>query len=411
MLKNKLNIIIITSFLLKLTFVFFVHEKNLSDEWIILFNNFQENNSYSYYIFDGKHVPSSYMPPLYFIFLYFNKILSLNLVNFLYLVFLNQILLSTMSVYLFYKICKNFFNDKNSLIGTLIFSLFPLMIYSNGLVSSASLQMFLYLLFFNHYLFFLEGKVDIISILKLSVICSLNLILRGEFIIIFFFSIFYFILINKKKTLSGIIVLILSIGLISPYILRNFDNTNKLHIVNSSGYALWKGNNQLANVEGFHNSLNPNTRTSWPDVKEFELLYSELDKIEKNELYEINRDDVFKKEALKNISSNKIKYFLLYLKKIFSFYLIDFESSLKNYYNFFHIIPVLIFGILSIPGIIIAYKKKGNFKIKYLISMTLILTCFISIFFILPRYKISIISFQILFSIFCMEYIKKKNVT
>lgn len=411
MLKNKLNIIIITSFLLKLTFVFFVHEKNLSDEWIILFNNFQENNSYSYYIFDGKHVPSSYMPPLYFIFLYFNKILSLNLVNFLYLVFLNQILLSTMSVYLFYKICKNFFNDKNSLIGTLIFSLFPLMIYSNGLVSSASLQMFLYLLFFNYYLFFLEGKVDIISILKLSIICSLNLILRGEFIIIFFFSIFYFILINKKKTLSGIIVLILSIGLISPYILRNFDNTNKLHIVNSSGYALWKGNNQLANVEGFHNSLNPNTRKSWPDVKEFESLYSELDKIEKNELYEINRDDVFKKEALKNISSNKIKYFLLYLKKIFSFYLIDFESSLKNYYNFFHIIPVLIFGILSIPGIIIAYKKKGNFKIKYLISMTLILTCFISIFFILPRYKISIISFQILFSIFCMEYIKKKNVT
>lgn len=410
MLKNKLNIIIITSFLLKLTFVFFVHEKNLSDEWIILFNNFQENNSYSYYIFDGKHVPSSYMPPLYFIFLYFNKILSLNLVNFLYLVFLNQILLSTMSVYLFYKICKNFFNDKNSLIGTLIFSLFPLMIYSNGLVSSASLQMFLYLLFFNYYLFFLEGKVDIISILKLSIICSLNLILRGEFIIIFFFSIFYFILINKKKTLSGIIVLILSIGLISPYILRNFDNTNKLHIVNSSGYALWKGNNQLANVEGFHNSLNPNTRKSWPDVKEFESLYSELDKIEKNELYEINRDDVFKKEALKNISSNKIKYFLLYLKKIFSFYLIDFESSLKNYYNFFHIIPVLIFGILSIPGIIIAYKKKGNFKIKYLISMTLILTCFISIFFILPRYKISIISFQILFSIFCVEYIKKKNV-
>ena len=168
MLKNKLNIIIITSFLLKLTFVFFVHEKNLSDEWIILFNNFQENNSYSYFIFDGKHVPSSYMPPLYFIFLYFNKILSLNLVNFLYLVFLNQILLSTMSDYLFYKICKNFFNDKNSLIGTLIFSLFPLMIYSNGLVSSASLQMFLYLLFFNYYLLFLEGKVDIISILKLS---------------------------------------------------------------------------------------------------------------------------------------------------------------------------------------------------------------------------------------------------
>ena len=98
MLKNKLNIIIITSFLLKLTFVFFVHEKNLSDEWIILFNNFQENNSYSYYIFDGKHVPSSYMPPLYFIFLYFNKILSLNLVNFLYLVFKSDFVIHYVSL-------------------------------------------------------------------------------------------------------------------------------------------------------------------------------------------------------------------------------------------------------------------------------------------------------------------------
>lgn len=409
MLKNKLNIIIITSFLLKLAFVFFVHEKNLSDEWIILFNNFQENNSYSYYIFDGIHVPSSYMPPLYFIFLYLNKILSFNLVNFLYLVFLNQILLSTMSVYLFYKICKNFFNDKNSLIGALIFSLFPLMIYSNGLVSSASLQIFLYLLFFNYYLVFLEGKVDTIGIFKLSVICALNLILRGEFIIIFFFSIFYFILINKKKALSGITVLILAIGLISPYIIRNFDNTNKLHIVNSSGYALWKGNNSLANVEGFHNSLNPETRTSWPDVNEFKTLYNELDKIEKNELYEVKRDEVFKKEAFKNISSNKIKYFILYLKKVFSFYLIDFNSSVKNYYNSFHIIPILIFGILSIPGIIIAYKERNNFKIKYLIWITLILTCFISIFFILPRYKISIISFQILFSIYCLDYLKKKK--
>ena len=409
MLKNKLNIIIITSFLLKLAFVFFVHEKNLSDEWIILFNNFQENTSYSYYIFDGIHVPSSYMPPLYFIFLYLNKILSFNLVNFLYLVFLNQILLSTMSVYLFYKICKNFFNDKNSLIGALIFSLFPLMIYSNGLVSSASLQIFLYLLFFNYYLVFLEGKVDTIGIFKLSVICALNLILRGEFIIIFFFSIFYFILINKKKALSGITVLILAIGLISPYIIRNFDNTNKLHIVNSSGYALWKGNNSLANVEGFHNSLNPETRTSWPDVNEFKTLYNELDKIEKNELYEVKRDEVFKKEAFKNISSNKIKYFILYLKKVFSFYLIDFNSSVKNYYNSFHIIPILIFGILSIPGIIIAYKERNNFKIKYLIWITLILTCFISIFFILPRYKISIISFQILFSIYCLDYLKKKK--
>ena len=409
MTKNKLKIIILLTFLSKLTFVLFFHEKNLTDEWSILFNNFQEYNSYSYYIFNGKHIPSSYMPPLYFIFLYLNKILSMNLINFLYLVFFNQVLLSTLSVYFFYKICKNFFNDNISLIGTLVFSLFPLMIYSNGLVSSATLQLFLYLLFFNSYLVFLDGKVDLKGILILSIICSLNLILRGEFIIIFFFSIFYFILINRKKALSGILVLILSFSLISPYILRNFDNTNKLHIVNSSGYALWKGNNPLAKVEGFHNPLHPDARTNWPNIIEFESLYNQLDKIEKNEMYEIERDQTFKREAFKNITSNKIKYLKLYIKKIFSFYLIDLESSLKNYYNIIHIIPILIFGIMSVPGVIIAFKKN-NYKIKYLILMTLILIFFISVFFILPRYKISIISFQILFSMFYLEYLKKTKI-
>ena len=190
------------------------------------------------------------------------------------------------------------------------------MIYSNGLVSSATLQLFLYLLFFNSYLVFLDGKVDLKGILILSIICSLNLILRGEFIIIFFFSIFYFILINRKKALSGILVLILSVSLISPYILRNFDNTNKLHIVNSSGYALWKGNNPLAKVEGFHNPLHPDARTNWPNIIEFESLYNQLDKIEKNEMYEIERDQTFKREAFKNITSNKIKYLKLYIKNI-----------------------------------------------------------------------------------------------
>ena len=128
-------------------------------------------------------------------------------------------------------------------------------------------------------------------------------------------------------------------------------------------------------------------------------------------MYETNRDKVFKDEAFKNISSNKIKYFKLYLKKIFSFYFLDLGSSIKNYYNPFHILPIILVGILSIPGIIIAFKKFNNSKITYLILITCTLTLFISIFFILPRYKISIISFQILFSLFCFNYLiqlKKK---
>ena len=131
--------------------------------------------------------------------------------------------------------------------------------------------------------------------------------------------------------------------------------------------------------------------------------------LEKDKKYEINRDKIFKDEALKNIIQDKQKYLILYLKKIFSYFFLDLNSSIKNYYNIFHIAPILLFSVCSIPGAIIGLKKINNSKVIYLFLLTCFLTAFISIFFILPRYKISIISFQILFSLFFFKYLFEKK--
>jgi len=407
MLNKKINRIVIISFLIKLIFVVFFHEKILSDEWRVLVQNFENYKSYSYYIFNGKELPSSYMPPLYFLFIFFNKILSFGKINFLYLIYFNQVLISSITVYLFYNLCKNFFNEKISLLGSLIFSIFPLMIFSCGVISSACLQLFFYLLFFNLYLRILSNKFNYKNLLYLIFTSAFTLILRGEFLIIFLFSLIFLIFFKKKNFTYAILILFFTTMIISPYLIRNYVNTNKVHIVNVTGYALWKGNNQLAKVEGFHNSLHPKNRKAWPQIPEFENLYEKLDKIKKDKKYEISRDQTFKKEAINNIFSDKKKYFLLYVKKIFSYFFIDLNSSIKNYYNPAHIIPILLFSICSIPGAFIGLKRSKKPKIIYLLSMTFILIGFISIFFILPRYKISIISSQILFSLFFFEYLIK----
>ena len=86
----------------------------MSDEWRILFQNFQNFKTYSYYVFGNQDIPSSYMPPLYFIFIYINKILSFEKINFLYLIYFNQIIISSFIFYLFYKLCQNFFNERFS---------------------------------------------------------------------------------------------------------------------------------------------------------------------------------------------------------------------------------------------------------------------------------------------------------
>ena len=407
---NKINRIIIFSFFIKLIFVVFFHEKNLSDEWAILFQNFQSFKTYSYYIFDGEAISSSYMPPLYFVFLYLNKILSFDKINFLYLIYLNQILISSITVYLFYRLCKNFLDERFSLLGAFIFSVFPLMVYSNGLISSACIQLFLYLLFINLFLELFTKKINKKDLFLLALISAFTLLLRGEFLIIFLFSLIFLIFLNEKRLINSLIILLLTTILVSPYLIRNYLNTGNVHLVNVTGYALWKGNNQLVKVEGFHNSLHPEKRESWPKIPEFNNLYKKLDTVGKNKKYEINRDKIFMEEAVKNIIQDKQKYLALYFQKIFSYFFLDLKSSIKNYYNIFHIAPIFLFAICSIPGAIISLKKIKNSKIIYLFLLTCFLTAFISIFFILPRYKISIISFQILFSLFFFKYLFEKNI-
>ena len=134
-LNKQITKIIILSFFIKSIFVIFFHEKSLSGEWAILFQNFQNFKSYSFYVFDSQGIPSSYMPPLYFLFICLNNFLSFGKINFLYLIYFNQILISSLTVYLLYSLCKNFFHERFSLFGALIFSVFPLIIYSNCLIS------------------------------------------------------------------------------------------------------------------------------------------------------------------------------------------------------------------------------------------------------------------------------------
>ena len=271
--NNKINKIIIFSFFLKLILVIFFHEKNLTDEWAILFKNFQSFNSYSYYIFDGQDIPSSYMPPLYFVFIYLNKVLSFDKINFLYLIYFNQVLISSITVYFFYRLCKSFFDEKFSLLGALIFSIFPLIIYSNGLISSACLQLFFYLLFINLFLELFSNEIKKKNLFLLVLTSAFTLLLRGEFLIIFLFSLTFLVFFHKKKLLKSLIILLLTTALVSPYLIRNYMNTGNIHLVNVTGYALWKGNNQLFNVDGFRIPLHPEESETWPKIPEFDNLY------------------------------------------------------------------------------------------------------------------------------------------
>ena len=404
MIKKNINInfylllgLIILSFLLRFVTVYFVRDIAIDNEWNILIDNLVKFKSYSLYTFDNQLIPSVYMPPMYPFFIYLIKIItSFEGDNLIHLIIFIQIILSTYSVYVFYQLNQNFFSEKLSLINSFIFSFVPLNLYVCGQISSINLQIIFSLLFLKFFLLIIKEPITK-NIIIFSMVSGLSILTRGEFILIFGGMIF-FILLNKKiKFINFVKITLIVLLVISPYLVRNYIHFNQIFIVKSLGFNLWKGNNQLSTVDGFENI----------EKNEFTSLKYKLDNLEKNKYYEVSRDKIFLKEALYNINNNLLRYFKLFLKKYLSYYFIDINSKYPNYYNFFHIFPIILISLLSFPGLFVFYRKKKIENKCFGLYLFLNLMIF-SIFFILPRYKLAILPVQIILASYFFIYIIKK---
>ena len=199
----------------------------MKNEWAILVHNFKISGILGLNVFESTFVanprfgdsgeqilPSVFMPPLYTYFLIFHEILSPNNVS---LIILSQIILSTISIYFFYKILINYTDLKFSLFLSLIFSLFPLYVYSTLKISSISTQVFLLILFF-YFIFKYDLKPKLKNLILFSFTSGLLILMRGEFILFYFFNNFYFLILKKINLKSIILTLIISLLVVSPYL-------------------------------------------------------------------------------------------------------------------------------------------------------------------------------------------------
>ena len=394
-LKRKETFVVILLVLfsaaVRIPIILIFGDTNLENEWGILVNNLITHGTLALKNFDGFLLPNLWMPPLYAYYIYLFSFFNLENQNFILLILSSQILLASISVGIFYKINKLFFSEKISLFGSLLFSLFPLYVYACAQISSISLYIFLATLFY-YFFFQIVKKGNFLSIVIFAFIAGLLILTRREFIAILVLSslfLFLFFKIPKKNIL--LIVLIATLTT-SPYLIRNFLIFEKVIIQAGFGYNFWKANNPNSKVEG----------SSIID----ESLQKQIDKIPKDQFYRINEDKVFLKEGIKYVVAEPGRYLVLYLKKIVSFLFIDIDSFQPHYYNPFHYIPVLLLGITSLLGIFFSDKK--SYQLNYLILIFFFYVIIFSFFAILPRYKLSIIPLQIIFTNILIDYIKKR---
>ena len=391
MTNTKLHffIIIFFSIILRILSIEYLGDKQIDNEWKIILFNLENNSLFGYRQVQDQIFPNIFMPPLYPLFLYLIKILNPFDTFYLKVILYIQMITSILAIIYLRKILLNFFTNHISNIGTLIFSLFPLFIYGSTQISSISLQVFLIVIYF-YFLFRIILKIKFKYLIYFSISSGLLMLLRGEFFIIFLLTLLFIYMVNKN--FNHIIVLFFaSLILISPYLVRNYYIFEKVTITKSLGFNLWKGNNLYSLPEGSEKIYDKNMELK---IKEITL----------DKKYDYNIDEIYKSEAIKNIKAEPTRYLILYLKKLFAFMFIDFDSTYPNYYNFFHIIPKIFISIGSLLGLIFLLREKNilnYFSLYYLFNI-----CLFSVFFILPRYSLALLPVQIFLICFLIKKLK-----
>jgi len=392
-MKNKLFFLISISIIVRLLSIYLFGAKEISNEWGVMVSIMEEHQMIGFRKIEGEIMPNIFMPPLYPVFLYLVKIFFFNINYYLLTIQLMQLLFSIVSILYLIKILSEYFSKKITYIGAYIFALFPLNVYAIAQISSVTLQILLIIFYIFYFIKSLKNNSKK-NIILFSVSSACLILLRGEFFIFYIFTLLFFFF--KKKINLIISSLVITILLISPYIVRNYYIFEVITITKSGGFNLFKGNNPLSKVEGI------------PMLDDVEKIskdtYEKIKKIKPQPKYDLIIDNLYKKEAIKFIIDNPFRYFKLFITKIFSFLFIDLNSSYPNYYNIFHIIPKILISIPTFIGILLLINKKDIltfFAFYYLLSGFIF-----SIFFILPRYNLALLPIQVILTCYFLQKIK-----
>jgi len=380
--------------------VYHYGDAEIEHEWKELLINLYNNGVLSLHQFDGKIIPSVFMPPLYVYFLYTLKLFTPENFDLIKIILFTQVILSTISIFIFYKLSNLLFSKNWSILNAFLLSIFPFKIYTVTQISSITLQFFLLILYLYLFLLFNKsGKFIWYKIIFFSIVSGLLMLTRGEFYIIFFISLIYLFFLKKVNLKKSAVILLISLLVISPYLTRNYLVFNKIIMTNSLGFNLWKGNNPFSTVEG---SLSL-------EAHKHDKIYEKIDKLPKNNLFELYHDDLFLKEGLVHIKNEPVIFIKRFIKRSLSFFYFNTNSDYPNYYHPLFIIPICLLSIFSSFGILISLKKL-NFETGYLLLYLFLTIGIFSLFFILPRYKMIILPIQLIFmNYFFIEYSKKMN--
>ncbi|GAP23068.1 glycosyltransferase family 39 protein [Leptolinea tardivitalis] len=423
MRQKYLFIFIFFSFLLRLSLIPIIGDTNIPNEFSTLVLNIIHNRGFAYYVVNQENeittkyidssktiFPSAYMPPAYPYFLAGITSLIRNEKIAVFVIEIIQAILGSLICLLVYQTTKELFNETIAVLSLVISCFYPILAFSSSQISAVILYVFLAQLFlYLVTMLFRETSPNKILSWNIGagVVLGLLILSRAETVLFAILVIIWLFISNRKSHWKFTAIFVLAIGItISPWVIRNFLVFGELTpLTISGGYNLWQGQNEKS--EGTFGSY------VVPPVKESEELQEKIRNIVLSNKYEIDRDQIYKDEAIKVMRANPGRVIVLAIRKFFYYWggvYFGFEMNYPQVHSplvlgpWFCLLPFFILGLCNS----IKYYKK--FMVLYLLLLTS--TAVSMVFFVLPRYPIFVLPTVIMFSsygfVIAINWLQKK---
>ena len=387
----------------------------LDHEFDVLVQNMINGNGYTYwtvldsgevtnkFVDNGAYyIPSGYMPILYPLFLtLLTYIFGYGEVH-VFAVLVIQSLMGAINCFMIRDIYNIKFPNSPSQAITWFPALFPLHVFMSSQISASTLYVFLLsavILFY--YKLISTHKTNDSIVLGISL--GLLTLARADAILLIPAIAFMLLLLHKYVDYKKVIIMILlSVIIVSPMSIRNYNHFGSFYpLTLSGGLNLWLGNNPDATGSRLNYVV--------PYKPIPKNILDKVDQVKKDVNYESNVDNIYKDVAVDFMINNPLAVVKLSLKKITFFWVHIFDKrieypQLNNILYWGPWLGLLPFFLLSTRDMLLKWRKNDLeiFLIAYF-------TFVYSVFFILPRYRLIILPIYLIFSYYYISKNKIKN--
>ena len=365
------------------------------------FGDSQTHREIGQKIFNGDFVPTPIHMPGYGVWLYtFNYLIQNE-----YGVIFADIIISSLTIYIIYKLSNEIFNDKIvSKIASLVFAFYPISIFFSVNILSESLYVFL--IFLAILLLYKKHFILSIVILVLGIyVKSITYYIAPIIIIIFSRYIYKY---RFKKILQNLLkYLIISSFLLSPWWVHNFKKYNQFVNLNFAfGYHLYAGNNPLNKSGG--------------GIGGRDVDHSIIQDPSKHD--PTKTDKLFKKEAYNFILNNPYDFLEITLVKFLRFWSF-YPYSIKDHKNLdqvdiikdkniYKIISFISYGSVFFLSLIFifSYLRKFFYRLLPLLTIIFLYTFAYTLTIVSMRYRFPIEPILIIFASYSAKEILLKKI-